>query len=53
MSSVRKQMALRNEQDQQLRDHIITARKEVSYYITRFVEITLDFSLYVPHRHNV
>ncbi len=30
MSTVRKQMALRNEQDLQLRDHIITARKEVS-----------------------
>jgi len=28
MSTVRKQMALRNEQDLQLRDHIITARKE-------------------------
>ncbi|KLO07987.1 hypothetical protein SCHPADRAFT_908989 [Schizopora paradoxa] len=28
MTTVRKQMALRNEQDQQLRDHIITARKE-------------------------
>lgn len=41
MSSVRRQMTLRTEQDQQLRDHIMLARKEVRKLVSNCFALTV------------